>query len=113
MATKDNPTTSSPYNVFVELHEIRESIDNIDAALVHLLAERFKFTQKVGTLKATPAKAPAQAVKAPGRVAKATAAKTAAGAAAQAPGAAKAGAAKARAKTPGKPARTTRTTKAT
>lgn len=34
------------------LHSIRESIDNIDAALIHLLAERFKFTQHVGTLKA-------------------------------------------------------------
>jgi chorismate mutase len=35
-----------------ELTALRQSIDNIDAALVHLLAERFKFTQKVGTLKA-------------------------------------------------------------
>jgi chorismate mutase len=34
------------------LEEIRASIDNIDAALVHLLAERFKNTQKVGRLKA-------------------------------------------------------------
>ena len=31
----------------------RKSIDNIDAALVHLLAERFKCTQAVGRLKAT------------------------------------------------------------
>ena len=31
---------------------IRQSIDNIDAALIHLLAERFKFTQQVGRLKA-------------------------------------------------------------
>lgn len=35
-----------------ELLSLRQSIDNIDAALVHLLAERFKFTQKVGHLKA-------------------------------------------------------------
>lgn len=35
-----------------ELAEIRSSIDNIDAALVHLLAERFKCTQRVGALKA-------------------------------------------------------------
>ncbi|MCU1440884.1 MAG: chorismate mutase [Rhodoglobus sp.] len=35
-----------------ELIGLRESIDNIDAALVHLLAERFKFTQQVGRLKA-------------------------------------------------------------
>ena len=30
----------------------RRSIDNIDAALVNLLAERFRHTQKVGLLKA-------------------------------------------------------------
>lgn len=36
-----------------ELLGIRSSIDNIDAALIHLLAERFKFTQQVGRLKAT------------------------------------------------------------
>lgn len=35
-----------------ELLSLRQSIDNIDAALVHLLAERFKFTQQVGLLKA-------------------------------------------------------------
>ncbi|MCU1636402.1 MAG: chorismate mutase [Cryobacterium sp.] len=34
------------------LLSIRQSIDNIDAALIHLLAERFKFTQQVGRLKA-------------------------------------------------------------
>ncbi|HEV7183936.1 MAG: chorismate mutase [Leifsonia sp.] len=38
--------------VIERLNSIRQSIDNIDAALVHLLAERFKFTQQVGTLKA-------------------------------------------------------------
>ncbi|PJJ73520.1 chorismate mutase [Diaminobutyricimonas aerilata] len=36
-----------------ELTALRQSIDNIDAALVHMLAERFKFTQQVGRLKAT------------------------------------------------------------
>lgn len=35
-----------------ELSDMRGSIDNIDAALVHLLAERFKCTQRVGRLKA-------------------------------------------------------------
>ncbi|MEF2977012.1 chorismate mutase [Subtercola sp. YIM 133946] len=35
-----------------ELQGLRESIDNVDAALIHLLAERFKFTQSVGRLKA-------------------------------------------------------------
>jgi chorismate mutase len=46
-----------------ELLSLRQSIDNIDAALVHLLAERFKFTQKVGHLKARvglPASDPAR-----------------------------------------------------
>jgi chorismate mutase len=35
-----------------ELLELRESIDNYDAALIHILAERFKATQRVGRLKA-------------------------------------------------------------
>jgi chorismate mutase len=35
-----------------ELSELRHSIDNIDAAVLHLLAERFKCTRKVGALKA-------------------------------------------------------------
>ena len=35
-----------------ELIRLRCSIDNIDNALIHLLAERFKCTQAVGQLKA-------------------------------------------------------------
>lgn len=35
-----------------ELEEIRSSIDNIDAAVIHMLAERFKCTKRVGKLKA-------------------------------------------------------------
>ena len=35
-----------------QLKEYRDSIDNIDAALVFLLSERFKITHKVGVLKA-------------------------------------------------------------
>lgn len=42
-----------------ELARLRSSIDNIDAALVHLLAERFKCTQQVGELKATQGMPPA------------------------------------------------------
>jgi chorismate mutase len=38
--------------VWEELFAIRQSIDNIDAAVIHMLAERFKFTQEVGRLKA-------------------------------------------------------------
>jgi chorismate mutase len=35
-----------------ELQDIRDGIDNIDASIIHMLAERFRFTQKVGVLKA-------------------------------------------------------------
>jgi chorismate mutase len=35
-----------------ELLSLRQSIDNVDAALIHVLAERFKFTQQVGRVKA-------------------------------------------------------------
>ena len=45
------------------LVEFRDSIDNIDAALVFLLAERFKVTQRVGAYKATAGLPPAD----PGR----------------------------------------------
>ncbi len=39
-------------DVMPELAAIRLSIDNIDAAVIHMLAERFKFTQQVGRIKA-------------------------------------------------------------
>jgi chorismate mutase len=42
-----------------ELRRLRESIDNLDAALVHVLAERFRCTQAVGVLKAAHAMPPA------------------------------------------------------
>jgi chorismate mutase len=42
-----------------ELQRLRDSIDNIDAALVHLLAERFKFTKVVGEFKAAQGLPPA------------------------------------------------------
>ena len=35
-----------------ELLSLRSSIDNIDAALIHMLAERFRCTKAVGALKA-------------------------------------------------------------
>ena len=41
------------------LRRYRESIDNIDAALVFLLAERFKVTKDVGAYKAQVALPPA------------------------------------------------------
>lgn len=45
------------------LAEYRVSIDNIDAALIHMLAERFRCTKAVGKLKAShglPAADPAR-----------------------------------------------------
>ncbi|WP_028707296.1 chorismate mutase [Propionicicella superfundia] len=42
-----------------ELQRLRASIDNMDAALVCLLAERFKITKQVGELKAREGLAPA------------------------------------------------------
>jgi chorismate mutase len=41
------------------LADYRASIDNIDAALIHMLAERFRCTQAVGVLKATHGLPPA------------------------------------------------------
>jgi len=38
--------------IAAKLGALRQSIDNVDAALVHMLAERFQFTQQVGRLKA-------------------------------------------------------------
>jgi chorismate mutase len=43
----NQPSTNS------QLADFRASIDNIDAALVHLLAERFKITKAVGRYKAS------------------------------------------------------------
>ena len=43
---------TSRIDVADQLTEWRHSIDNIDAALIYLLAERFKCTQRVGHFKA-------------------------------------------------------------
>lgn len=45
--------------VMDELQRLRDSIDNLDAALVHVLAERFRCTQQVGVLKAEHSMPPA------------------------------------------------------
>lgn len=63
-----DPTASSmsgsvEQSVMDELLAIRSSIDNFDATLVYLLAERFKATQRVGHLKAEHALPPSD----PGR----------------------------------------------
>lgn len=52
-----DPVVEDP--VAKELLRLRMSIDNMDAALVHLLAERFKITQEVGELKAAHGLPPA------------------------------------------------------
>ena len=41
------------------LASFRKSIDNIDAALIHMLAERFRITKEVGAYKARTGMAPA------------------------------------------------------
>jgi chorismate mutase len=49
--------------VGAELQRLRDSIDNLDAVLVHTLAERFKCTQRVGALKARHRLPPADPVR--------------------------------------------------
>ncbi len=40
-------------DILDQLKDLRRSIDNFDAALIHILAERFRCTKAVGRLKAT------------------------------------------------------------
>lgn len=47
LAANPHPTPPDP-----QLASYRRSIDNIDAALIHMLAERFRITQAVGEYKA-------------------------------------------------------------
>ncbi|MGO1560962.1 MAG: chorismate mutase [Actinomycetaceae bacterium] len=51
-------SSTEPAGVPEELRAARKTIDNIDAALIHLLAERFRCTQAVGRLKAEQGLAP-------------------------------------------------------
>ena len=50
-------------DVTAQLAAYRRTIDNIDAALVHMLAERFKATQQVGVLKAEHGMPPSDAAR--------------------------------------------------
>jgi len=50
MSETENQSTTPADTV---LASYRKSIDNIDAALVHMLAERFRITKAVGEYKAT------------------------------------------------------------
>ncbi len=47
--TANDPNDRDPW---AEIGQIRKSIDNVDSALIHILAERFKLTRSVGALKA-------------------------------------------------------------
>ncbi|MEU2896710.1 chorismate mutase [Streptomyces sp. NPDC001273] len=66
MTTSNTTTGDVDPAVRAELIRLRDSIDNIDAAVVHMLAERFKCTQQVGRLKAEHRLPPAD----PGREAR-------------------------------------------
>ncbi|MFF5157072.1 chorismate mutase [Streptomyces sp. NPDC000348] len=66
MTTSNTTTGAVDPAVHEELVRLRDSIDNIDAAVVHMLAERFKCTQQVGRLKAAHQLPPAD----PGREAR-------------------------------------------
>ncbi|MEU9352965.1 chorismate mutase [Streptomyces griseoloalbus] len=66
MSTSNTAPGDADPAVREELARLRDSIDNIDAAVVHMLAERFKCTQQVGRLKALHRLPPAD----PGREAR-------------------------------------------
>lgn len=55
----DTPLPMTAVEIPTEIHRLRGSIDNVDAAIVHLLAERFKCTRRVGELKAQAGLPPA------------------------------------------------------
>ncbi|MFT8704553.1 chorismate mutase [Bifidobacterium aquikefiricola] len=52
----ENPETARSV---AQIKELRQSIDNVDTAIVSLLAERFKYTSRVGVVKAQAGFAPA------------------------------------------------------
>ncbi|MFT8357581.1 chorismate mutase [Bifidobacterium aquikefiri] len=52
----ENPETA---RAVAQIKELRASIDNVDTAIVSLLAERFKYTSRVGVVKARAGFAPA------------------------------------------------------
>lgn len=57
--TIENADTPQTHEAVRKIEALRATIDNIDAAVVHLLAERFKATSQVGVLKAQAGFAPA------------------------------------------------------
>lgn len=55
-AVAEHPETAETVE---KIKALRQSIDNVDTAIVSLLAERFKYTSQVGVLKARAGFAPA------------------------------------------------------
>jgi len=55
--------THQEHEGIAELQRLRDSIDNLDAVLVHTLAERFKCTQRVGEYKAKYSLPPADPIR--------------------------------------------------
>lgn len=53
---QENPEVAE---AVAKIDALRQSIDNVDTAIVSLLAERFKYTSQVGVLKARAGFAPA------------------------------------------------------
>ncbi|MXP13784.1 chorismate mutase [Altererythrobacter confluentis] len=56
--TETPPDPATDPHADRQLAAFRRSIDNIDAALIHMLAERFRITQAVGQYKARTALPP-------------------------------------------------------
>lgn len=48
--SNDKPADVGASAAMAELQDIRDSIDNKDASIIHMLAERFRCTQKVWSL---------------------------------------------------------------
>lgn len=57
--TIESADTPRTHAAVKQIEALRSTIDNIDAAVIHLLAERFKATSRVGVLKAQAGFAPA------------------------------------------------------
>lgn len=65
--SQENPEANK---VREELKQFRNTIDNLDAALIHILAERFRTTKAVGILKASSDLPPADPTREREQVAK-------------------------------------------
>ncbi|MDO4913201.1 MAG: chorismate mutase [Bifidobacteriaceae bacterium] len=57
--SQDSQNNPELENIIQQISQLRDSIDNVDMAVLALLAERFKYTTRVGLLKARAGFAPA------------------------------------------------------